>query len=117
MSRNDRLFDLVQILRDGRLHRSSDLAQRLGVSTRTIWRDMAVLAGSGLPVEGERGVGYILRAPVTLPPLILTIDELAVLQQFLAATSEAPEGTLPRGARSLAAKIAAVLPQVAEDPA
>lgn len=110
MSRNDRLFDLIQILRDGRLHRAADLAGRLGVSTRTIWRDMAVLAASGLPVEGERGVGYILRAPVTLPPLILTSDELAVLQHFLTTTSEAPDGTLARGAKSLAAKIAAVLP-------
>ena len=110
MSRNDRLFDLIQMLRDGRLHRATDLAGRLG-----IWRDMAVLAASGLPVEGERGVGYILRAPVTLPPLILTNDELAALQNYLTVTAEAPDGTLARGAKSLAAKIAAVLP-VPESP-
>lgn len=114
MSRDDRLFDLIQILRDGNLHRASDLAMRLGVSTRTIWRDMAVLAASGLPIEGERGMGYVLRGPLALPPLILTPEELAVLQNFLAVTAEAEDTALGRGARSLAAKIAAVLPQAGE---
>ena len=53
MRRSDRLFDLVQILRDGRLHRAVDLAQALGgVSVRTIWRDMATLIASGMPIEG-----------------------------------------------------------------
>ena len=66
MPRSDRLFDLIQILRDGRLHRAADLAQAVGVSVRSIWRDMAVLSASGMPVEGERGVGAILRAPITL---------------------------------------------------
>lgn len=110
MSRNDRLYDLIQILRDEKLHRAADLAAQLGVSTRTIWRDMAVLAASGLPVDGERGVGYILRAPYTLPPLILTAEELAALMSFL-ARAETAEGPTARGARSLAAKILAVLPQ------
>mgnify|MGYP000346616533 CR=1 FL=1 len=53
MRRTDRLFDLIQLLRDGRLHRAADLAGHLGVSVRTIWRDMATLSASGLPVEGE----------------------------------------------------------------
>jgi predicted DNA-binding transcriptional regulator YafY len=65
MRRTDRLFDLIQILRDGRLHTARDMAERLEVSVRTLWRDMATLIASGLPVEGERGVGYILREPVT----------------------------------------------------
>ena len=51
MRRTDRLFDLIQILRDGRLHRASEMAERLQVSVRTIWRDMATLMTSGLPVE------------------------------------------------------------------
>ena len=68
MRRTDRLFDLIQILRDGKLHRAADIAARLEVSTRTIWRDMATLQASGLPVEGERGLGYILRSPLLLPP-------------------------------------------------
>lgn len=111
MNRNDRLFDLIQILRDGRLHRAADLAERLGVSTRTVWRDMALLAESGLPVEGERGVGYILRGPITLPPLILTDDEMAALNHLLTLAAAHAETGISRGAASLAAKIKAVLPQ------
>ena len=67
MRRKDRLFTLIQTLRDGQLHRAGDLGKALGVSTRTIWRDMAALQASGLPVEGERGVGYVLKGPVSLP--------------------------------------------------
>jgi predicted DNA-binding transcriptional regulator YafY len=115
MSRNDRLFDLIQLMRDGRLHRASDLAARLGVSTRTVWRDMAVLASSGLPVEGERGVGYILRGPITLPPLILTEEEVAAMTHLLALAAAHADTGIARGARSLAAKIAAVLPQAVPD--
>ena len=48
---------------DGRLHAARDLAGRLEVSVRTIWRDMAVLQASGLPVEGARGLGYMLETP------------------------------------------------------
>ena len=70
MRRTDRLFDLIQILRDGRLHTARAMAERVEVSVRTIWRDMASLQASGLPVDGERGVGYILRETIDLPPLI-----------------------------------------------
>ena len=111
MRRTDRLFDLIQILRDGRLHRASEMAQRLGVSVRTIWRDMATLMASGLPVEGERGVGYILRAPITLPPMILTAAELEALRQGVRMVAGAGDPGLARAARGLAAKIAAVTPQ------
>ena len=44
MKRDARLYDIVQVLRDGRLHTAAELAKRLGVSTRTIWRDMAMMA-------------------------------------------------------------------------
>jgi predicted DNA-binding transcriptional regulator YafY len=57
MRRTDRLFEIIQILRDGKLHRAQDIAARLEVSTRTIYRDMDTLVASGVPVEGERGVG------------------------------------------------------------
>ena len=55
MKRDARLYDIVQELRDGRLHTAAELATRLGVSTRTIWRDMEMLATSGLPVTGATG--------------------------------------------------------------
>ncbi len=111
MHRTDRLFELVQILRDGRLHRAADLAVALGgVSLRTIWRDMATLIASGMPIEGERGVGYVLRAPTTLPPLMLTAAEMEALRAGLRQVAAGGDETLARGARSLAAKIGAVAP-------
>ncbi len=116
MRRTDRLFDLIQILRDGRLHRASEIAERLGVSIRTIWRDMNTLMASGLPVEGERGVGYILRAPITLPPMILNAVELEALRLGLRLAAEGPEATLAKAARALAKRIAAVTPAPTHDP-
>ena len=110
MRRTDRLFDLIQILRDGRLHRASDMANRLGVSVRTLWRDMATLMETGLPVEGERGVGYILRAPITLPPMILTAEELEALRLGVRLVADGNDPALARAARGLASKIATVSP-------
>lgn len=114
MRRTDRLFDLIQILRDGRLHRASEIAERLEVSTRTIWRDMATLMASGLPLEGERGVGYILRAPITLPPMILTAQELEALRLGVKLVAEGADPGLARAARGLASKITAAMPAAIE---
>lgn len=110
MRRTDRLFELIQILRDGRLHTARDMAERLEVSTRTLWRDMATLIASGLPVEGERGVGYILREPVTLPPLTLTPDEVQALTLGLQLVTRGADPALTRAAESLLGKVTAVLP-------
>ncbi|MFN3642180.1 MAG: helix-turn-helix transcriptional regulator [Gemmobacter sp.] len=115
MKRDDRLYDLIRILRDGRLHTAAELAATLGVSTRTIWRDMGTMAASGLPVEGERGLGYILRAPVVLPPMILTQEELDVLVAGLRQVAR-EDGPAGRAARSLLAKIGTVLPQAGMPP-
>lgn len=117
MRRTDRLFDLIQILRDGRLHRASEMAEKLQVSVRTIWRDMATLMASGLPVEGERGVGYILRAPITLPPMILTGAELEALRLGVRLVAEGADPGLARAARMLATKIASVTPAPPEGDA
>ena len=110
MRRTDRLFELIQILRDGRLHTARDMADGLEVSVRTLWRDMATLIASGLPVEGERGVGYILREPVTLPPLTLTTDEVQALTLGLHLVTRGADPSLTRAADSLLGKITAVLP-------
>ena len=115
MRRDDRLFDLVQEMRDGRLHTAAELARAMGVSTRTIWRDMAMLAASGLPVEGERGLGYILRAPLMLPQTILTADELAALALALRGLAEDDGHPLSRAARTLLVKVATLMPQAAID--
>ena len=111
MHRADRLSEILRLLRDGRLHRARDLAERLGVSLRTLYRDMDRLMASGAPVEGTRGAGYRMTAPVTLPPLNLTYDELEALHLGLAVLEESGEAELRNAARTLAAKIDAALPE------
>jgi len=110
MRRSDRLFDIIQILRDGKLHRAQDIAARLEVSTRTIYRDMDTLGGSGVPVEGERGVGYMITEAISLPPLTLTASELEALNLGLAVVAQAADEDLKTAADTLADKIDAVLP-------
>ncbi|MCE8519401.1 YafY family transcriptional regulator [Ruegeria pomeroyi] len=110
MRRTDRLFDIIQILRDGKLHRARDIAARLEVSVRTIYRDMDTLVASGIPVEGERGVGYMVREQITLPPLNLTPEELEALNLGMAIVAEAADPELKAAAQRLAEKIDAVLP-------
>ncbi|WP_226553166.1 helix-turn-helix transcriptional regulator [Celeribacter naphthalenivorans] len=115
--RSDRLFDLIQILRDGKLHKARELAERVEISERTIWRDMATLKASGVPVEGERGVGYMITAPITLPPMNLTMGELEALHLAVAILGEATDPELSENAQSLATKIDAVLPENTGPPA
>ncbi len=116
MPRKTRLFDIVQILRDGQLHRAGDLAARLGVSVRTVWRDMGDLSEGGLPIEGARGVGYRLKEPTMLPPMALTRDEFEALRLGVALVAGAADPTIARAALSLRAKTAAVAPARAQDP-
>lgn len=109
--RKDRLIALIGALRDGKRHRAEDLAHRLGVSPRTIYRDMETLVGSGVPVDGTRGIGYRMTAPLTLPPLNLTMAELEALHLGVAVMTEAADPGLQDAARSLAQKIDAALPE------
>ncbi len=110
MRRTDRLFDMIQILRDGRLHRAQDIADRLEVSLRTIYRDMDTLIASGVPIEGARGLGYMATAAITLPPLNLSLTELEALHLGMAIVGAAADEELQKAALSLSAKIEAVLP-------
>lgn len=111
MNRKDRLYTLMQRLRDGQLHTAEAMAQDLGVSVRTIYRDMETLAASGVPVEGARGYGYTAQAAVTLPPLNLTEGELEALHLALAALGASEMEDQAAAARSLARKIETVLPE------
>lgn len=77
--RADRLFQIVQILRGRRLTTAAHLAERLGVSERTVYRDIRDLSLSGVPVEGEAGSGYRLMSGFDLPPLMLTNKESEAL--------------------------------------
>lgn len=67
MRRADRLFQIVQHLRGGRLVTAQKLAERLEVSTRTIYRDIADLQSTGVPIDGEAGVGYVMEVGYDLP--------------------------------------------------
>lgn len=111
MRRADRLMSLVQILRDGALHRAGDLAAAVDVSLRTIYRDMETLAASGVPIEGERGVGYHVTAAITLPPLNLTMTELEALHLGLLAVESGQDTELASAAQSLTRKLDAVMPE------
>jgi predicted DNA-binding transcriptional regulator YafY len=79
MRRADRLFRIVQFLRAGRLQTARDLAQKLEVSPRTIYRDVQDLQLSGVPITGEAGVGYTLRRDYDLPPLMFNAREITAL--------------------------------------
>lgn len=79
MRRADRLFRIVQFLRLGRLLTAQRLAEKLQVSQRTIYRDIQDLQLSGVPIEGEVGVGYTIRRDFDLPPLMFTRSELTAL--------------------------------------
>ena len=115
MRRDERLYDLLRRLRDGRLHTAADLGAALGVSTRTIWRDMADLAASGVPVAGARGLGYILRAALVLPPTMITQDEHDALTLGLTMVIAVEGHPRARAARSLLAKVETLLPQAGLD--
>ncbi|MGR3712127.1 MAG: helix-turn-helix transcriptional regulator [Shimia sp.] len=109
--RSSRLYQLVEILKNGAVHRAEDLAMTLGVSLRTIYRDMDTLGASGVPIEGARGIGYRATPTLSLPPLNLTPTELEALHIGLAVVGGGMEGNLRDAAESLSAKIDAVLPE------
>ncbi|MGA7315178.1 MAG: YafY family protein, partial [Silvibacterium sp.] len=79
MRRADRLFRIVQLLRAGRLSTARSLAQKLEVSERTIYRDIQEPQLSGMPIEGEAGVGYTLRRDFDIPPLMFDRQEITAL--------------------------------------
>ena len=80
MSRSERLLDLIQILRRHRRPVSGrTLAGEMGVSIRTLYRDIATLQGQGAPIEGEAGLGYVLKPGFMLPPLMFTDEEVEAI--------------------------------------
>jgi predicted DNA-binding transcriptional regulator YafY len=106
----------VQDLRAHGVSRAEDMAQRLEVSTRTIYRDIAHLQGSGLPIEGEAGIGYLLRPGFDLPPVTFTHDQVEALALGLAYAERAGDPHLSLAAREARAKLQAAMPR-AEDRA
>ncbi|MEJ2766305.1 YafY family protein [Photobacterium sp. MCCC 1A19761] len=112
MSRSQRLFDLLQLLRCHKYPVTGDyLARELNVSVRTIYRDIATLQGQGAEIDGEAGLGYVLKPGFTLPPLMFTPDELEVLRLGAEWIAQQADSEFSASARHAIAKIAAVLPQ------
>lgn len=111
MSRSERLTRLSRALRAPGPHRAADLAQALGVTERTIYRDMDTLRGGGVPIEGTRGTGYRVTASQSLPPLHLGPDELEALQVGLAAVAQSGDPDLGPAAKRLAERLDAALPE------
>lgn len=110
MRRADRLFSIIQILRRRRLATAGRLSQELEVSERTIYRDIADLMASGVPIDGEAGVGYILRDGHDLPPLMFSPAEIEALVLGARIVAKWSDAELARAADDALAKIAAVLP-------
>jgi predicted DNA-binding transcriptional regulator YafY len=112
MRRADRLFQLVQLIRGRRLATAAFLAERLQVSLRTVYRDVADLAAQGVPIEGEAGVGYRMRSGFDLPPLMFTADEAKALVAAVRLAQPRLDAALSQQADSALSKILSVLPPV-----
>lgn len=111
MTRASRLLELMQALRGRRRPVTADaLAERLGVSKRSIYRDIATLAAQGAPIEGEAGLGYVLRDGFFLPPLSFNDEEIDAVVLGLRWVSRNGDPLLAEAAYEAQAKIAAVLP-------
>ncbi len=112
MSRAQRLLDLIQILRGHRFPvTGAQLATELGISLRTLYRDIGTLQEQGASIEGEPGLGYILRPGFMLPPLMFSEDEIEALVLGSRWVSDRGDVRLGLAARNALTKIAAVLPE------
>ena len=115
MRRADRLFQIIQVLKNRRLTTAKVLAERLEVSTRTIYRDVQDLCLSGIPIEGEAGVGYMLRHEVNVPPLMFNEQELEAIQIGMRMVEAWGGQELASAAKQAMIKVEAVLPARLQD--
>jgi predicted DNA-binding transcriptional regulator YafY len=113
MRRAERLFQLIQLIRGRRLSTARFLAERLQVSERTVYRDVAELLLQGVPIDGEAGVGYRMQAGFDLPPLMFTKDEAQALAAAVRIAQPRLDAALAAQAEGALSKIMAVLPAAA----
>lgn len=112
MRRADRLFQIIQILRRRRrLTTAQNLADELEVSVRTVYRDVADLVSCGVPIDGEAGLGYLLRDGYHLPPLMFNQDEIDALVLGAQIVQGWSDPKLARAASDVLAKVEAALPE------
>ncbi|WP_439618437.1 helix-turn-helix transcriptional regulator [Shinella sp.] len=111
MRKASRLFEIIQILRLARKPvTGAEIAERLEVTVRSIYRDIAALQAMRVPVEGERGIGYILRPGFDLPPLMFSIEETEAVVLALALLERTGDTELRAAARRVGDKIAGAVP-------
>lgn len=110
MRRADRLFALVQLIRGRRLSTAAWLGERLEVSPRTVYRDVADLQAQGVPIEGEAGVGYRLGTGFQLPPLMFTRDEARALALATRLAQQWLDPALALAASDAMSRVLSVLP-------
>ncbi len=111
MSRSNRMFEIIQLLRAADEPMTSQkLAQALEVVPRTIYRDIAALQAMRVPIEGEAGIGYVMRAGFDLPPLMFTTEEVEAIVVGLALLQRTGDVGLQLAADGVTNKIAEVLP-------
>jgi len=112
MRRADRLFDIIQALRTARHPvTAAALAEQLEVTVRTIYRDIAALQGSRVPIEGAPGLGYVLRRGYDLPPLMFTSEEADAIAVGVRLLRRLRDAKLQQAAESVLAKLAVVVPE------
>ena len=115
MRRADRLFQIIQLLRRRRtVTTAAQIAGRLEVSERTVYRDIRDLMLAGTPIDGEAGVGYRIRPGYDLPPLMFDRDEIQALVLGARIVRQFGDPALARASDAILAKVAAVLPKELE---
>jgi len=111
MRRADRLFDIIQILRTASHPiTAAALAEKLEVTVRTIYRDIAALQGSRVPIEGAPGLGYVMRRGFDLPPLMFTTEEIDAIAVGVRLLRRLRDRKLQEAAESVLGKLSAVVP-------
>src|SRR5437762_5962219 len=112
MRRADRLFDIIHKLRAApRPLTAAALAEELEVTPRTIYRDVASLQASRVPIEGAPGLGYVLRRGFDLPPLMFTSDEIDAIAVGARHVRRLRDPKLQQAAESVLAKVTAIVPE------
>lgn len=112
MRRADRLFEIVQLLRSARGSVTArQIADALEVVPRTIYRDIAALQGARVPIDGEAGVGYILRSGYDLPPLMFEASEIEAIVLGARLVANRGDAELAKAAANVLAKVSTVMPE------
>lgn len=110
MRRADRLFQIIQLLRRHRVLTAANLAEELEISERTVYRDVRDLILSGVPIEGEAGVGYMMRRGFDLPPLMFSEQEIEAMVLGARVVGSWGDAALAKAAGDALARVEAALP-------